>query len=145
MSVVSNIYADTSFFVALYLRERHTPKAERRLRSRPSLCVTPLHIAEWTHAIEQHVFHKALSRGAADRFLRRFQEHRAQGLWRETPLPDRAFEISAELARRYAARLGVRTLDTLHVASALEAKAEFFWTFDTRQEKLALATGLKTD
>jgi hypothetical protein len=30
------------------------------------------------------------------------------------------------------------------VASALEAKAEFFWTFDTRQKKLALAAGLKS-
>lgn len=63
----------------------------------------------------------------------------------ETPLPDRALEVCAELALRHAARLGVRTLDTLHVASALELKAEFFWTFDTRQEKLALAAGLKRD
>lgn len=145
MSAGLNIYADTSFFVSLYLREQHTAEAERRLRERPSLWVTPLHVAEWTHAIEQHVFHKALSRSAADRFLQRFQEHRARGLWREAPLPDRAFEMCAELANRYAARLGVRTLDTLHVASALEMKAEFFWTFDTRQEKLALAAGLKTD
>ena len=37
-----------------------------------------------------------------------------------------------------------RTLDTLHVASALELKAEHFWTFDDRQAKLALAVGLKT-
>jgi predicted nucleic acid-binding protein len=144
LSVVSNIYADTSFFVALYLRERHTPEAERRLRSQPSLWLTPLHVAEWSHAIEQHVFHKALSRAAADRFLQRFEEHRAQGLWRQIPLPDRALEVCAELAQRHAARLGVRTLDTLHVASALEAKAEFFWTFDTRQKKLALAAGLKS-
>ncbi|MGA7077968.1 MAG: type II toxin-antitoxin system VapC family toxin [Terriglobales bacterium] len=145
MSVASNIYADTSFFVSLYLTEQHTPEAERRLRSRPFLCLTPLHVAEWIHAIEQHVFHKAISRSAADRLLQRFQEHRAQGLWREAPLPDRAFEVCAELARRYAARLGVRTLDTLHVASALELGAERFWTFDERQAKLALAVAMKID
>lgn len=145
MSSPSNIYADTSFFVSLYLTGRHSPAAERRLRSQPSLWITPLHSAEWIHAIEQHVFHKALSRRAADRLLQRFQEHRAQNLWREAPLPDRAFEVCAELAHRHAARLGVRTLDTLHVASALELKAEFFWTFDKRQEKLALAVGLTAD
>lgn len=144
MSVASNIYADTSFFVSLYLTERHTPEAERRLRSRPSLWITPLHVAEWIHAIEQHVFHKAISRSAADRLLQRFQEHRASGLWREAPLPDRAFELCAELAHRHAARLGVRTLDTLHVASALDLKAEQFWTFDARQAKLASSVGLKT-
>ena len=144
MSSLLSTYADTSFFVSLYLTDRYTAEVERRLRSRPSLWMTPLHVAEWTHAIEQHVFRKAISRNEADRLLQRFQEHRAQNLWREAPLPDRAFEVCAQLAHRHAARLGVRTLDTLHVASALELKAEHFWTFDARQAKLALAAGLKT-
>jgi predicted nucleic acid-binding protein len=138
------IYADTSFFVSLYLTDRHTAEVERRLSSRPSLWMTPLHVAEWAHAVEQHVFRKAISRSEADRLLQRFQEHRIRNLWRETPLPDQAFEVCAELAHQHAARLGVRTLDTLHVASALELEAEQFWTFDDRQAKLALAVGLKT-
>jgi predicted nucleic acid-binding protein len=37
----------------------------------------------------------------------------------------------------------VRTLDSLHVASALELKADRFWTFDERQAKLAKVVGLK--
>jgi predicted nucleic acid-binding protein len=143
LSTALTIYADTSFFVSLYLTDRHTAEVERRLRSRPSLWMTPLHVAEWTHAIEQHVFRKSISRSEADRLLQRFQEHRAQNLWREAPMPDRAFEVCAHLAHQHAARLGVRTLDTLHVASALELKAEHFWTFDARQAKLAMAAGLK--
>ncbi len=145
MSARLTIYADTSFFVSLYLTDRHTAEAEHQLRSRPSLWLTPLHVAEWTHAIEQHVFRKAISRIEADRLLQRFREHRAQNLWRESPLPDRAFEVCAQLAHRHAARLGLRTLDTLHVASALELKAEHFWTFDERQVNLAAAVGLKTN
>ena len=143
-TVVLTIYPDTSFFVSLYLTDRHTAEVERRLSSRPSLWMTPVHVAEWAHAVEQHVFRKAISRSEADRLVQRFQEHRTQNLWREAPLPDRAFEVCAQLAQRHAARLGVRTLDTLHVASALELKAEQFWTFDDRQAKLALAVGLKT-
>jgi predicted nucleic acid-binding protein len=50
----------------------------------------------------------------------------------------------ADLARRYGPKLGMRTLDTLRVACALELKAERFWTFDERQAKLAKAGGLKT-
>ena len=143
-SIPDTIYADTSFFVSLYLPDRHTTDVERRLRSRPSLWMTPLHLAEWTHAIEQYVFRKAITRSEADRALERFQEHRAQNLWRVAALPDHAFTLCAQLAQRYAARIGVRTLDTLHVASALELGAERFWTFDARQAKLAVAAGLKT-
>jgi predicted nucleic acid-binding protein len=47
------------------------------------------------------------------------------------------------LGRRHSSRLGQRTLDTLHVAIALELNAERFWTFDERQAKLARAVGLK--
>ena len=67
----------------------------------------------------------------------------AANLWREAPLPENAFELCAELARRYGPKLGVRTLDSLHVACALQLKAEQFWTFDERQAKLAKAQGLK--
>jgi predicted nucleic acid-binding protein len=139
------IYADTSLFVSLYLPDRHTLEVERRLSSRPVLWMTPLHVAECTHAFELHVFRKAITRNEADRALQRFHEYRARNLWREAPLPDQAFEVCAQLAHRYAARLGIRTLDTLHVASALELKADRFWTFDERQAKLALAAGLKTN
>jgi predicted nucleic acid-binding protein len=58
-------------------------------------------------------------------------------------MPDHAFEVCADLARRYGFKLGVRTLDSLHVACALELKAERFWTFDERQAKLAKAQGMK--
>jgi predicted nucleic acid-binding protein len=139
-----SIYADTSFFVSLYLTDRHTPEAERRAASGPVLWLTPLHVVEWTHAVEQHVFRKKVSRSEADRLQERFRQHRTEGLWMEVALPDLAFELCAQLARRHGARLGVRTLDTLHVASALELKAERFWTFDERQVKLARAEGLKT-
>jgi predicted nucleic acid-binding protein len=58
--------------------------------------------------------------------------------------PSRAWETSIELARRHGPTLGVRTLDSLHVACALELRAERFWTFDERQMKLADAVGLDT-
>jgi hypothetical protein len=83
-------------------------------------------------------------RSEADLVLQKFHEYRTQNLWKEAALPERTFTVCAQLAQRYAARIGVRTLDTLHVASALELKAKQFWTFDARQAKLAVAAGLKT-
>ncbi len=139
-----SIYADTSFFVSLYLNDPHSQEAERRMTPGPALWLTPLHMAEWTHAIEQHVYRKLIIRGEADRVHRRFQQHREASAWVEVTLPDAAFELCTQLARRHGARLGIRTLDSLHVASALELKAERFWTFDDRQRRLAQAEGLKT-
>jgi predicted nucleic acid-binding protein len=46
------------------------------------------------------------------------------------------------MARRQTPQSGTHTLDILHVASALELKAEMFYTFDRNQEKLAKAEGL---
>jgi predicted nucleic acid-binding protein len=66
------------------------------------------------------------------------------GIWERVELPENAWELCADLARRHGARFGTRTLDSLHVACALELNAERFWTFDDRQAKLAKAAGLKT-
>jgi predicted nucleic acid-binding protein len=137
-------YADTSFFVSLYIPDVHSPEAERRMASNPAVWLTPFHVAEWTHAVEQQVFRGAASRTEADQSYARFQQHRESGLWAEITLPETVFDVCAQLARRHGAELGLRTLDTLHVASALELKAVHFWTFDERQKKLARTVGLKT-
>jgi predicted nucleic acid-binding protein len=69
--------------------------------------------------------------------------HREAGFWVDVPLPEMACERCIQLAQQQATRIGMATLDTLHVASALELGADEFWTFDERQAKLARAVGLK--
>jgi predicted nucleic acid-binding protein len=80
----------------------------------------------------------------AQRITRAFEGDLKHGLWLACDMPEHAFELCAELGRRHGPKLGIRTLDSLHVACALELKAERFWTFDERQAKLAKAEGLKT-
>lgn len=135
---------DTSFLVSLYISDRHSSEAQRLIALQPVLWLTPLHRAEWAHAVEQHVFRRQLLDSEARRASADFEGDRAAGLWAEVDLPQRAFEVCSELGRRHGARLGNRTLDSLHVACALELRAERFWTFDQRQRKLAAAEGLKT-
>lgn len=139
-----NVYADTSFLVSLYVPDRHSQEAGRRMVSSPAMWLTPFHLAEWTHAVEQQVFRKAASRSEADLVYQRFQQHRDSRLWIEIAVPESAFELCTQLARKHGARMPLRTLDTLHVSMALELKAKRFWTFDERQMKLAEAVGLKT-
>ena len=52
--------------------------------------------------------------------------------------------LAERLARRYAASIGARSLDILHVAAALALDAEPFVTADWRQVALAKAVGLNS-
>ncbi len=139
-----NIYADTSFLVSVYVADRHSAEAARRMILRPQFWLTPLHRAEWTYTLERHIFQKIMSRQRAQLVYADFEQDRAGGVWVEAGLPESAFDVCVQLARRHAASLGSRTLDGLHVACALELKADRFWTFDERQAKLARAAGLRT-
>jgi predicted nucleic acid-binding protein len=114
------------------------------MKEKPSVWFTPLHSAECSHAIAKQVFYGKISQAEADAVFGTLRRDRADGLWLETAMPENAFELCADLGRRYAPKFGMRTLDTLHVACALELKAERFWTFDERQAKLAKAHGMKT-
>lgn len=80
----------------------------------------------------------------ANRVHQELQDDRAAGVWPSVDVPETALHVCVDLGRRYGPKLGVRTLDSLHVACALELKAERFWTFDDRQLKLARTVGLKT-
>jgi predicted nucleic acid-binding protein len=139
-----SIYADSSFFVSLYLIDGHSREAERRMAKHPRLWLTPLHRAEWTHAVAQHVFRRTISNDEARQFYSAFEGDRESRLWMEVEMPDRVFERCVDIAKQHGPTLGGSTLDTLHVASALELQAERFWTFDQRQAKLARALGLKS-
>ena len=132
-----NVYADTSFFVSLYLPDAHSLAARRLGGRRNRIWLTPLHRAEWAHAIAQHVFRRELTAREAEQVASLFEHDRAKGIWQEAPLPELAFERCVEIARTHGARLGIRTMDSLHVACALLMGAERFWTFDQRQKKLA--------
>jgi predicted nucleic acid-binding protein len=134
---------DSSFLVSLYLTDQHSTESRGRIASAPGLWFTPLHNAEWAHALAQHVFRGQLSLSESQRMHARLEEHQRTGRWIVLPVPDLAFDLCAELGRKHGPKLGLRTLDTLHVACALELRADRFWTFDERQAKLAKAEGLK--
>lgn len=106
--------------------------------------ITPLHRAEYAHVIAQQIFERRISAIEASRADEGFEEDRRAGLWLEAPIPEAAFDLAIELTRRHVMRLGCRTLDTLHVACALELGAKKFWTFDQRQERLAKAVGISS-
>jgi len=116
-----------------------------RLSLRPVVWVTPLNSVEVANAIHRYVFRGAITAVDARAGWAQFESDRANGIWIDVDLPKSLWDTSIDLARRYGPSLGVRTLGSLHVACALELKAERLWTFDERQARLAEAVGLDTN
>jgi predicted nucleic acid-binding protein len=140
-----SVYADSSFIVSLYVTDIHSPDARRRIQDAPPLILTPFHRAEWAHVLGQHQFRGTLTSEDAKSIDALFTSDMTAGVFREDVVPEKAFELCAVLARKHGAQLAMRTLDSLHVACALELNVEQFWTYDERQRKLGKAQGLKTD
>ncbi len=111
----------------------------------PSVLVTPFHRAEMANAIFQWVFRGKISTVEAQSAFGGFEWDCAAGVWQLVGLPESVFSVCVDLAKRHVSRLGVRTLDTLHVAAVLELRATRFWSFDQRQVALAEAEGLATN
>lgn len=139
-----SIYADTSFLLSLYLPDRHSAEAERRMASKPQVWLTPLHLAEWTHAVSQHVFRKEISALEAGHAHDELERDLGNSVWLGVDLPESVCETCRQLGRKHGPKLGLGTRDSLHVALALELGAKSFWTFDERQGKLAIVAGLLT-
>lgn len=137
-----SLYADSSFLASLYATESHSQEARRRMASKPEVFVTPLNRAELAHAFSFQVYRSRINEAEARKIWQQFEQDCERGIWREVDLPEKGWETCIDLARRYGPILGVRTLDSLHVACALELGADKFWTFDERQASLAKAVGL---
>jgi predicted nucleic acid-binding protein len=137
-------YADTSFMVSLYTLDANSSSAAKLMtHSRLPLLITPLGELELMNALQLRVFRKELDTSeikAANAFFRRDLE---AGVFTLKPLSPGIFERAKLLARKQTATLGTRTLDLLHVASALVLQADALYTFDRQQEKLARAESLK--
>ena len=137
-----SLYADTGIFIALYLPDRRSQQVQKLVAEfRPRFWVTPLHRAEWSHAVFQKISEKRVSSSEAGQIMAHFDRDREFGRWRDTQLPDGAIERSMALAKEHGSRIKISSSDTLHVASALELKAMQFWT--ATPSTAALATAVK--
>jgi len=109
----------------------------------PPVLLSSLGELELVNAVGLRLFRKEIRPAVAKSSLILLQKDLENGVLLAKSLPAAAFERAKQISRKYAPKLGTRSLDTLHVAAAIVLQAAAFLTFDNRQAKLAAALGLR--
>jgi len=145
VATVDQLYADPSALLKLYLNEPES-RAMTVWRAKYSgpLAVTHHGRVELINGIALAAHRTFISAAVLTAALAALDDDFEAGRYRQTDLPWRsALKRAGELSRQHTPVLGTRSLDVLHVASALELGLRRFMSFDERQQKLARAVGLK--
>jgi predicted nucleic acid-binding protein len=139
------VYADPSALLKLYVHQPESAAMSAwRARTRGPLPVTQHGRLELVNGICLAAFRKAIGLEALADALASLEEDFAEGrylvadiMWRAT------LKRATEISREHTATLGCRSLDVLHVATALELGLRSIATFDRRQQAVARAAGLR--
>lgn len=138
------IYVDTSILVSLYSLDANSPVAVQTMQASPGdRFLTTLGELEVVNALELRTFRKEVSPAQAQSALDDFEKHLRDGVFQLREVAETFFERARQLSRQTTAKLGTRTADLLHVAAALELGADYLYSFDRQQRKLARSAGLK--
>lgn len=145
-----NIYPDTSFLCALFRKQIQSPSALVYMESASGpLPLSWLVKWEFRHSIRFQIwlFSNDRSKGFSVRegreMLKTFEQYLTRGLIEVVPINEQDVHLIAErLSDKYAAALGARAMDTLHLATAIHLGAENFLTFDGKQKEMAVNEGL---
>ena len=137
-------YFDTGVLLKLYLPEARSDEAIAFVNVSPNKPpVTPLHELEMHSALRQKSGRCEFTQVESDALIDQFKSdlitnvhERVQVSW-----PD-VFATAETLSATHGIETLCRSLDTLHVALALEAGATEFCSFDLRQSRMAAAVGL---
>ncbi len=148
MRTVANadsIYVDPSALLKLYLREPESrAMAAWRNKVGDPLLVTHHGRVELTNGIGLAAYRGIISDKVHDAAMAALDDDFAQGRYKQGDVLWRAtLKTAGELSRKHTRSIGCRSLDIVHVASAMELEFSYFATFDVRQRQLARAAGLK--
>jgi len=141
------LYVDTSVIVKLYIKEKHSEDASNWLRkNNEAIPLTSFHDLEFSNAIYLKQFRDEISTDEVRLIMSKFDEQERKGVFYRPQLNwTDIFKYAVDLSKNHTGTTGSRSLDILHIASAITIKADRFITFDDRQSELASLAGLKIE
>ena len=115
-------------------------------RNNEAIPLTRFHELEFTNAIYLKQFRTEMTNEQALLVLSKFDEHQRRGVYYRPQINwTNTINFALDLSQNHTKSTGSRSLDILHVASALAIKANRFLTLDKRQSALAGLAGLTID
>lgn len=145
MASADSIYVDPSALLKLYLKEPESrAMAAWRKKTGDPLLVTHHGRVELTNGIGLAAYRGIITDKTHDAAMAALDDDFVQGRYKQGDVLWRAtLKRAGDLSRKHTRSIGCRSLDILHVASALELEFKHFATFDVRQQQLARAAGLR--
>jgi predicted nucleic acid-binding protein len=115
-------------------------------KNNEAIPLTSFHELELINTIQLKQFRSEITLDEARLIMSRFEEHEITGIYYRPQLNWSAIFIHAiDLSKKHSSSIGSRSLDILHVASALSINADRFLTLDDRQARLVALAGLKLE
>ena len=141
------VYVDTSVIVKLYIKEEYSQESSNWLKeNNEAIPLTSFHELELINAIHLKQFRYEITLDETHLIMLKFEEHEKCGIYYRPQLDwSEILTHAIDLSKKHSASIGSRSLDILHVASALSINADRFLTFDDRQTRLAALAGLKIE
>ena len=137
-------YFDTGVLLKLYLPEPRAAEAVAQVNASSNVPpITPLHELEMRSALRQKTGRGEITQVECDALLTQMESDLTSGVHERLAVvwPD-VFATAETLSTAHGVSTLCRSLDTLHVALAIEMGVTEFCTFDHRQSLMASAAGL---
>lgn len=140
-----SVYLDTGLLVKSYVFEQDTPEAIAIIESAGDpLIFSHLHSIEIPNAIRLKRFREEITKAEETAAIRIFHSDIDAGrlVRPDYNLAD-VFILAEQLSAKHSAAMGSRSLDVLHVATAIKCDCDHLASWDERQRKIAALAGLK--
>jgi len=136
------MYLDTSVAVAIYAREANSDALEAILAGGDGFFSSELLRAEMSGALLVKEKNKLISAALRAEILAKFEEHLSEGAVQLIPLNDLLVAEAIELMTQVYPDVLLRTLDAIHLATALSVEAGPLFTRDKRMLDAARKLGI---
>lgn len=138
-------YLDTSAILKLYKNESFSDELSCWVREQEiPIFLSPFQELEFKNAIMLNVFHKNIDLATGERILKWFSDDIKNGVYNKKSVQYSAiFSRAQKVALKWTRTVGSRSLDIIHVGTALELEHKVFVTFDLRQAEIVRKTGLE--